>query len=91
MAGNGIGVRGCVHTNGVESTGAILKRTINGTYHKMSPKHLDRYVWGFVRKHNCRGMGVLGRMRHVVAGLRGWMPTRAELVAPNGLPVGARS
>ena len=91
MADNAIEVRRCVHTNGVESTGSILKRTINGTYHKMSPKHLDRYARGFAGKHNCRGTDVPGRMRHVVAGLRGWTPTRAELVAPNGLPVGARS
>ena len=37
-------VRGDVHTNSVESFWAVLKRSINGTWHHVSPKHLRRYV-----------------------------------------------
>jgi transposase-like protein len=37
-------VRGNVHTNGIESVWAVLKRGLNGVYHKASPKHLARYV-----------------------------------------------
>ena len=37
-------VRGNVHTNGIESTWAVLKRSINGTWHHVSSKHLARYV-----------------------------------------------
>ena len=37
-------VRGDVHTNGVESLWAVLKRKYMGTHHWMSPKHLQRYV-----------------------------------------------
>ena len=33
-----------VHTNGIESVWALLKRGIYGTYHQVSAKHLDRYV-----------------------------------------------
>ena len=33
-----------VHTNGVESFWSMLKRAHKGTFHKMSPKHLQRYV-----------------------------------------------
>ncbi len=34
-------VRGMAHTNGVESFWAMFKRGIAGTYHKLSPKHLN--------------------------------------------------
>jgi transposase-like protein len=36
--------RGPVYTNGIESVWALLKRGIYGTWHKVSIKHLDRYV-----------------------------------------------
>lgn len=37
-------VRGKAHTNGIESFWALLKRGLYGTYHNVSPKHLQRYV-----------------------------------------------
>jgi len=37
-------VRGKVHTNGIESVWASLKRGLYGTYHHVSKKHLERYV-----------------------------------------------
>lgn len=37
-------VRGDVHTNGLESLWATINRANKGTFHKLSPKHLDRYV-----------------------------------------------
>ena len=36
--------RGFASTNGVESVWALLKRSIYGTWHQVSIKHLDRYV-----------------------------------------------
>jgi transposase-like protein len=36
--------RGPVSTNGIESVWAVLKRSIYGTWHQVSVKHLDRYV-----------------------------------------------
>ena len=44
-------VDGKVHTNGIESFWAMLKRGHKGTYHKMSNKHLGRYVDEFVGRH----------------------------------------
>ncbi len=40
-------VKGEVHTNGIESLWSMLKRAHKGTFHKLSPKHLDRYVQEF--------------------------------------------
>ena len=36
-------VRDQAHTNGVESFWSMLKRAHKGTFHKISPKHLQRY------------------------------------------------
>ncbi len=37
-------VRGRVHTNGIEAVWAVLRRSIHGTWHHVSEKHLPRYV-----------------------------------------------
>ena len=37
-------VDGMAHTNGIESFWSMLKRGYKGTYHRMSAKHLQRYV-----------------------------------------------
>jgi transposase-like protein len=37
-------VRGDVHTNTVESAWSLLKRSVVGTYHQISVKHLDAYL-----------------------------------------------
>lgn len=36
-------VKGDVHTNGIESLWSLLKRAHTGTFHRLSPKHLDHY------------------------------------------------
>ena len=33
-----------MHTNSIESVWALLRRSINGTWHHVSDKHLSRYV-----------------------------------------------
>ncbi|MBM4069925.1 MAG: IS1595 family transposase [Planctomycetes bacterium] len=37
-------VRGQVHTNGIESIWAVLKRQVHGTHHKMSSQYLPLYL-----------------------------------------------
>ncbi len=64
-------VRGMVHTNGVESFWSMLKRAHKGIYHKMSAKHLQRYVKEFAGRHNIREMDTLAQMQHVVAAMVG--------------------
>lgn len=44
-------VKGMAHTNGVESFWATLKRGYKDTYHKMSVKHLKRYVTEFAERY----------------------------------------
>ena len=83
-------VRDMASTNGAESFWAALKRAHMGTFHKMSPKHLDRYVRQFAGKHNFRDMDTLAQMAAVAAGLIGRRLLRRDLVAPNGLSSGAR-
>ena len=84
-------VRGMAHTNGIESFWATLKRAHMGTFHKISPKHLNRYVQEFAGKHNEREKDTLDIMRHVVAGLVGKRLLYRNLISDNGLPSGARS
>ncbi len=49
-------VNGDVHTNTVESVWSLLKRSIIGSYHKISTKHLDAYLdeleWRFNNRRN---------------------------------------
>ena len=84
-------VRGQAHTNGIESFWSMLKRAHDGTFHKMSPKHLQRYVSEFAGKHNVRDSGTLAQMRDTVAGLIGRNLLYRDLIADNGLSSGARS
>jgi len=84
-------VPGMAHTNGMESFWAMLKRAHTGTFHKMSPKHLNRYVSEFAGKHNVRDSDTLDQMRELVTRLMGKMLPFSRLVRDNGLPSGARS
>ena len=82
-------VDGMVHTNGIESFWAMLKRAHGGTFHKISPKHLDRYVQEFAGKHNVRESGTLAQMRNTVARLVGRNLLYRDLIADNGLSSGS--
>ena len=90
---HGVGewVRDQIHINGMESFWSMLKRAHMGTFHKLSPKHLDRYVQEFAGKHNMRNSGTLAQMRATTARLVGRNLLYRELVAENGLSSGARS
>ena len=46
----------------------MLKRGYYGTCHKMSPKHLQRYVDEFSGRHNVRQLDTLQQMTAVVKG-----------------------
>ena len=84
-------VREMAHTNGIESFWAMLKRGYAGTYHKISPKHLQRYVNEFAGRHNVRPLDTLAQMESVVIGLVGKRLTYRDAIADNGLSSGARA
>jgi transposase len=47
--------RAGVHTNTIEGFWGQLKRSIDGTYHSVSPKYLQTYVNEFTFRYNLRG------------------------------------
>jgi transposase-like protein len=51
-------VRGDVYTNTIEGFWSQMKRSINGTYHAVSPKYLQQYVNEFAYRYNCRNSSV---------------------------------
>lgn len=78
-------VNGQAHTQGVESFWAMLKRAHKGTFHRISAKHLQRYVDEFCGRHNIRDMDTIDQMREVVARMVGRRLTYKRLTAPDGL------
>ena len=64
-------VRGEVHTNGVESFWSALKQGYYGTYHKMSYKHLQRYVAEFAARRNVRDFDTIDQMAALAKGMEG--------------------
>ena len=84
-------VRGQAHTNGMESFWAMLERGYVGTFHKLSPKHLQRYVNEFAGRHNVRSADTADTMAALAAGMVGKCLLYRDLIADNGLPSGTRT
>ena len=84
-------VRGQAHTQGIESFWSMLKRAHKGTFHKISPKHLDRYVSEFAGRHNAREHDTIEIMATFAEGSIGKRLKYDDLIADNGLDNGARS
>ena len=84
-------VKGEVHTNGIESLWSMLKRAHKGTFHKLSPKHLDRYVQEFAGRHNIRESDTIDQMASIAGGMNGKRLTYKALIADNGFSSGARA
>ena len=75
--------RGPVSTNSIESVWAVLKRGIMGVYHKVSVKHLGRYVDEFTFRLNEGNVAIhtLDRLDSFVDGMAGKRLTYAGLIA----------
>lgn len=66
--------RGAVTTNTVESSFALLKRGLVGTFHSVSEQHLQRYCDEFDFRWDTRqstGMNDTGRMQLALRGIEG--------------------
>jgi transposase-like protein len=81
--GAGEYVRQGVHTNGIESVWAVMKRGLHGVYHHASPKHLGRYVNEFTFRLNDGNVKqhTLARMDSLIAAAQGRRLTYKELIA----------
>ena len=54
---------------------------IHGAYHKMSEKHLARYVNEFAGRHNARAVDTIQQMAMMAQGMMGKRLTYNELIA----------
>ena len=79
--GAGEYVRGEVDINGMESFWSLLKRGYVGTFHRMSPEHVHRYLAEFVGRHNIRDADTIDQMAGVVRGFEGRRLRYSDLTA----------
>ncbi len=64
-------VRGAAHTNGIEPFQSLFKRGLYGTNHRMSVRHVGRYLTEFAGRRNARNGDTAERMRRMARGLVG--------------------
>ena len=81
-------VDGMAHTQGIESFWSMLKRGYHGTYHKMSAKHLQRYVNEFSGRHNVRMDDTVAQMASMARNMGGKRLRFQDLIAPVKPPQG---
>lgn len=70
---------------------SMLKRAHKGTFDKLSPKHLDRYVQEFTGRHGMREQDTGEQMVSISNGMEGKRLRYRQLIADNGLASGARA
>ena len=74
-------VSGAVHVNGIEEFWSLFKRGFHGTYHKMSRKHLGRYVAEFTGRTNVRSLDTVEQIERLAQGMEGKRLRYADLIA----------
>ncbi len=84
-------VNGNIHINGIKSFWSMLKRAHKETFHKMSPKHLDRYAQEFAGRHNPQNLDTMDIIESVMHGTEHKRLKHDSLIADNGLPSLARA
>ena len=76
-------VRGDVHTNSVESVWTALKRSIYGTWHHVTPKHLERHCNRTTFRLN--EVVTIHRLKSFTEGIHGISLANDKVVELNGL------
>jgi transposase-like protein len=74
------------HTNSIEGAFSMLRRSIYGIYHQVTPKHLDRYCDETMFRYNFRKMTDANRFAYSLTNIEGRL-TWNELVQENGTPI----
>ena len=69
------------HQSAVFGDKLLPKRGYYGTYHRMSSKHLNRYVTEFSGRHNTRSLDTIDQMSSMVPGMDGKRLRYKDLVA----------
>ena len=77
-------VWGRCHPNGVESFWSMLKRAHKGTFHRLSAKHIQRYVNEFAGRHNLRERDTMDIMARIAGLMIGKRLMYRDLVAETG-------
>ncbi len=80
-------VKGTCHINGAESCWSMLKRSIHGTWHRVSPKHLRRYIDEVVfrlNEGNCE-IDLIDRMAALIRRIPGRRLSYAAMTGGTGL------
>lgn len=78
-------VRGDVHTQGIESFWAVLKRGLVGTYHHVDAGYLNQYVQEFAFRANTRTISDEERFNYLLSRVEGrveWYVVKQSLVGP---------
>ena len=84
-------LRGDIEARGAERFRSLLKRAHTGTFHKLSPKHLNRYVQEFAGLHNVSTLNTIHEIEGVCRGMEGKRLTYKALVKHNSLRSGPRA
>lgn len=74
-------VKGEAHTQGIDSFWSMFKRGYRGTYHRLSDKHLNRYIQEFVGRHNVRDRDTVEQMCLLARGMIGRRLRYRDLIA----------
>ena len=74
---------GVIHTNGIEGAFSMLKRSIIGVYHQLSPKHLSRYCVETQYRYNTRKIKDGDRFELTLQRVNGTLSYK-ELTKDNG-------
>lgn len=78
---------GVFHTNTIEGAFSLLKRSIIGIYHQVTPKHLSRYCDETMYRYNLRKMTDVQRFNYTMTNIEGRLKYKALISVPDNKPV----